>query len=196
VTLAEAIEAGLVQAQISGDGSPGHGFSSGDVIHIGLTRTGAARLEIELPKGTVLLNTTPGFQDMVVAAVTGITSGPTDRTYFPTSKMVLDDDEEQWFLVEAYCLDLYGQSPEFGSNLTVGGTAAPEVLAVLNTAAQMGREAGTVRATQIAVWATTQNPSRAQVEARVSVDDEDFGQARTVLEAAGADPASMQMFQY
>ena len=190
LTLTQAIQHGLVQVQITGNGA-----SSGDAINIGLTRTGPETLEIELPRGTILVSTTPGFQDMVVHAVKGRISGPMDQMYYPASRIVLDDDEEQWFVVEAYCLDLYGDNPEYGTDFVLAGAAHQDVLAVLDAAAQMGRDDASIYAIQIAVWAVAQDISRAQAEARISADEDDFVQARAVLERAGIDPASTRMFQ-
>jgi hypothetical protein len=190
LTLTQAIERGLVHAQITGNGA-----SSGDSINIGLTRTGPETLEIELPRGTVVLSTTSGFQDMVVHTVKGRISSPTAQMYSPTSRILLDDDEEQWFVVEAYCLDLYGDNPEYGTHFALADAAHQDIVAVLDAAAQMGRDDASIAAIQITVWAVAQDVSRAEVEARITTDAEDFVQARAILERAGINPASTQMFQ-
>jgi hypothetical protein len=190
LTLTQAIQHGLVQVEITGSGG-----SSGDAINIGLTRTEPETLEIELPRGTILHSTTPGFQNMVVHAVKGRISSPMDQTYYPASRIVLDDDEEQWFLVEAYCLDPDGDNPEYSTDFVLAGAANQDVVAVLEAAAQMGRDEASIWAIQIAVWAVAQDISRAQAEARISADEDDFVQARAVLERAGIDPASTRMFQ-
>lgn len=45
------------------------------------------------------------------------------------------------------------------------------------------------------VSSVAQDVSRAEVEARITTDAEDFVQARAILERAGINPASTQMFQ-
>jgi hypothetical protein len=190
LTLTQAIEHGLVQVQITGNGA-----SSGDAINIGLTRTQSETLEIELPRGTVLHSTASGFQDMVVHTVKGRISSPTALMYSPTSRIILDDDEEQWFLVEAYCLVFHGDNPEYSTHFALEGAAPQDIVAVLDAAAQMGPDDASIGAIQLAVWAVAEDVSRAEAEARFDTDDEDFVQARAILERAGINPASTRMFQ-
>jgi hypothetical protein len=190
LTLTQAIEHGLVLVEITGNGG-----SSGDSINIGLPRTQSETLEIELPRGTVLGSTTSGFQDMVVHAVKGRISSPTALMYSPTSRIVLDDDEEQWFIVEAYCLELHGDNPEYSTRFTLEGAAHQDIVAVLDAAAQLGPDDASIGAIQLAVWAVAEDVSRAEAEARLSTDEKDFVQAKAILERAGINPASTRMFQ-
>ncbi len=160
---------------------------------IALTRTTDQRLEIDVPTGTVLASSNPAFQDMVVRKLKGATDSQTSASYSPSSKIVLNTDEQRWFLFEAYCLNFERDNPTYATSFSVQGTSSAEVTAVLKAADELS-PSPSIGAIQAAVWAISENISKATLLSTFSVDDDDIAQARSLLEAAGVDPTTRALF--
>jgi hypothetical protein len=194
MTLREAIDQGVVDARVTGVGGPGGGASSGDSIMLGLTKRVSGEVRIDLPRGTVLSPSLPGPQNMVVRVVKGRTSSQQSTMYQPTATIVLTEAGEQWFLVEAYCLDTHLENPSYSTDFSVGGLGPPQVVQVLAAADRLQPEPS-LEAVQLAVWAANEDPTAAEVTSRFQADQADFNQARAILVEAGIDPNSKRMFQ-
>jgi hypothetical protein len=189
MTLGRAIAEGVVDAHITGAGG-----SSGDSIMLGLTKRVSGDVHIDLPAGTVLVASSPGFQNMVVRQVKGKTSSQHSTTYTPTSTIVLTENSEQWFLVEAYCLGLHLENPTYDTDFSVSGLATPQVVQVLEAADRLQPQPS-IAAVQLAVWAVSEDPTAQEVTSIFSANQQDFNQAHAILQEAGIDPNSRRMFQ-
>ena len=168
-TLSEAIDKGLVEAEITGMGA-----SSGDSINLELTRLTPYTIEIEVPKGTVLLASDMA-QNMVVYDVRGIR---------PVSKIVLDSSELQLFILEAYCLDFHKENPSSSTKFSVGTLADPRILRILDAADTIPPDIASVGAIQTAIWIVTDNVSVTELIDRFPVDPEDIDNAMVILDEA------------
>jgi hypothetical protein len=189
MSLGQAISNGVVDARITGTGG-----SSGDAIMLGLTRRTAADVQIDLPTGTLLVASSSAFQNMAVRGVKGEASSQHSITYVATGVIVLTQDGEQWFVVEAYCLGLYLENPGYSTDFSVGGLASPQVVQVLEAAGRLQPQPS-VAAVQLAVWAVSEDSTAGEVTSRFEADQSDFSQARAILVEAGIDPNSRRMFQ-
>jgi hypothetical protein len=189
MSLGQAISDGVVDARITGAGG-----SSGDSVMLGLTRRVAGHVHIDLPSGTVLVASSSAFQNMAVRGVKGEASSQHSTTYVPTGTIVLTQDGEQWFVVEAYCLGVHLENPSYSTDFSVGGLASPQVVQVLEAASRLQPQPS-IAAVQLAVWAANEDPTAAEVTSRFQADQSDFSQARAILEEAGIDPGSKRMFQ-
>src|SRR5829696_1321663 len=125
LTLSEAIEQGLVQAEFLGTGN-----ASGAAVVLQMRRTVADPLMITVPAGTRLANAAPREQDMVVRRLLGESTGR--RLFPPLTQIELRDDETYAFLLEAYCLEAHRDNPSDDAIFNYDGTADATVVAVLN----------------------------------------------------------------
>ena len=189
MTLSQAIGEGVLDAHITGTGA-----SSGDSVMLGLTKRVAGDVHIDLRTGTVLVASSSVFQNMVVHQVKGETSSQHSTAYAPRSAIVLTENSEQWFLVEAYCLGLHLENPTYDTDFSVSGLATPQVVQVLEAAHRLAPEPS-VAAIQVAVWAVSEDPTAQEVTSIFSANQQDLNQARAILQEAGIDPNSRRMFQ-
>ena len=185
-TLNEAINSGLVTAEITGSGA-----SSGDSIYLKLTRRTAEPLEITVPKGTVL-HASGGVQDMVVWKLSGIPAG--SQLIYPQSHIVLYIPEPQTFILRAYCLDFHKANPSSSTKFAVGSSADPQILKILNTVDNLSSEVASVAAIQIAIWVVTEDVSVKELHNRFLAHQEDINNAKIILEEAGIDTSAKRLF--
>ncbi len=193
MTLREAIDGGVVEASITGVGHAGHGSSSGDAVMLGLTKKVPGEVHIDLPMGTALISSRSGVQHMVVFRVKGRASSQQSQTYVPTSAIVLTEDTQQWFQLEAYCLETELENPDYGTDFSVGAQAPPDVVQVLAAADRLEPKPS-LEAIQLAVWAVSEDPTAIEVTSVFPASQQDFDEARAILEEAGIDPDSRRMF--
>ena len=172
-TLKEAIDKGLVEAEITGMGA-----SSGDSINLELTRLTPYTIEIEVPKGTVLLASDMA-QNMVVYKVRG---KPGITWIRHVSKIVLDSSEPQTFILEAYCLDFHKENPSSSTKFSVGTLADPRILRILDVADTF--HIASVGAIQTAIWIVTDDVSVKELIDRFPVAPEVIDNAMFILREA------------
>ena len=178
LTLSQALEQGLVEAQVRGNGS-----SSGDSIIVELTSKVPRALELTIPAGTVLRSKDPAAQNMVVLAVRGIPIG--GGRFRPVSTMRLTSDDPQEFLLEAYCLDFDRENPSGSTGFSVGELASPQVQAVFEALDKVPAAQRTIGAIQTAIWAVSDDVCERELQARFQVGAADLEAAQDILEAAG-----------
>ena len=95
IPLHEAVKDGKVSATVTGLGG-----STGDAIQIKVQRRVKDVLHLTLATGTVFRNDSGKAQNMAGATIKG--ESITDTTYRPLSEIVLLDDAEHAYVVEAY----------------------------------------------------------------------------------------------
>jgi|GEM_PF-1879136 len=185
-TLDEAIDSDLVKAEITGKGA-----SSGDSINLKLTRKTSEPIEITVPKGTVL-HASGGAQNMVVLKLSGIPEG--SQWIIPLSKIVLDSSEPQTFILEAYCLDFHKDNPSSSTKFSVGTATDHQILRILNAVDDLSSDTASLAAIQIAIWVVTEDVSKSELYNRFSAEQSDINNAKIILEEAGIDTSSKQLF--
>ncbi len=99
--------------------------------------------------------------------------------------------------VYANCMDFNKHGPDPSSKYTVGGMVGPnsslgKLIAALP---KVPADKITAAGLQSAVWAITNDVSKASVTRVLKADQADFDSARTILQAAGIDPASKALFK-
>ncbi|MCK4736085.1 MAG: PKD domain-containing protein [Methanophagales archaeon] len=186
-TLSEAIDKGVVKAEITGSGA-----SSGDSINLELTRLTLYTTEIRVPKGTVL-RSSGATQNMVVYKVSGIPKGTMWIT--PASKIVLDSSEPQTFILEAYCLDFHKENPRSSTKFSVGTLTDQQILRILNASDNLTSDITSVGAIQTAIWVVTEDVSKKELVDRFPVEQKDIDNAKVILEEAGIDTTSKRLFR-
>ncbi len=194
LTLGEAIDKGLVQAEIRGvSGMTGEGTSSGDAIEIKVRNISGRAVTLSLPAGTVLNSANPGVQNMVVHKVHGVKTGPI--TFYPASEIRLNVREGKEYLVLAYCLDWDKDNPTASTTFRLGAKPDPDIHKIMTTLDRLPRNRASIAAVQIAIWAVT-SPSLTtqELEARFQASAEDIATARFIIEKAGVPLAGKRIF--
>jgi hypothetical protein len=191
--ISEALAQGLITVEINGFvGTAFLGASSGDVIKMSLQRQKPETMKIIVPLGTVLVNNDAKHQDMVIMRLKG--QNPSVIGYYATQEIVLYGDAGQEYLFEAYCRDMDKDNIHSSSTFALGAPAAAEIVTVLTAAAGLSTETSTFGAVQVALWAITADPTRAEVTKRFEVDELAMAGAWTILEKAGINPVSKKLF--
>jgi len=191
--ISEALAQGLVTMEASGFvGTAFLGASSGDVIKLSFQRQKPETIKIIVPPGTVLINSDARHQDMVIMRLKG--QNPGIMGYYPIHEVVLYGDDRQDYLFEAYCQDMEKDNIHENNSFTLGTPAAADVVAVLNAAAGMELGETAFQSTQVALWALTDDPTRAEIDKRFKTDDAGLAGAWAILEQAGQDPAGRKLF--
>ena len=186
IGIQEAIETGLVTAEIRGNGS-----SSGDSIEISFELLVDQDLEIEVPNCTVLLPS-GSAQRMVVWGVQGIVTGPTTYRAESTITLRAGEDGDTTYLFEAYCLNIQGDNPTSETVFTLSDIAPETVCRVLSCGDQLN---ASLEAIQAAVWSVTDDVSESELLARFDVSASDVEIAQQVVQCAGVDPTTLRLFQ-
>ena len=186
-TLSEAIDNGLVNAEITGCGA-----SSGDSINLELARLTSDRIEIIVPRGMVLIASDKS-QNMVVYKVSGI---PEDSKWkIPVSEIILDSSDSQAYILEAYCLDFYKNNPGSNTRFSIETMTDPEIQNILDALDNLSLDITTVEAIQIAIWISTDDLSKEELLDKFPVDQKEIDNARIILEEAGIDTTSKLFFR-
>lgn len=186
-TLSEAINNGLVNAEITGCGA-----SSGDSINLELTRLTSDRIEIIVPRGMVLIASDKS-QNMVVYKVSGI---PEDSKWIiPVSEIILDSSDPQAYMLEAYCLDFYKNNPGSNTRFSIETMTDPEIQNILDALDNLSPDITTVEAIQTAIWISTDDLSKEELLDKFPVDQKEIDNARIILEEAGIDTTSKLFFR-
>ena len=171
IPLGQAVEEGKVEAEITGLGG-----STGDAIQVCVRRKVPQILRLTLAPGTVFKSTSGNAQDMVAAGIKGERVG--EMTYRPTSQIVLSDDAEHRFVVEAFCLDFHKPNPtsKHAFALSPSDVRAAAVLS-------LGKEkAASMKVIQSALWIDRERVTDTELKRRFSVNAEEIEQARQLIQ--------------
>ena len=179
ISLLDASSKGLVAFNISGTGG-----SSGDVIHVRVRRIVNRPLRLSLPEGTVLRSGNATVQNMIVSAIKGLLKSRTE--YFPRSVIELPTDEEQVYLVEAYCMDFEKENPGTGDTFELGDVNQ-QALTILRTVRKSSRSPEVIQA---ALWLTQGVPEE-KIKERFTMDDADWMSARLAVQRSGIAPCRL-----
>jgi hypothetical protein len=182
------VEMGLSDGLKSGaleGGFRGTGGSTGDSVV--LRAKGKLKLEIcpELEPGTVLGNVNSAGQNMVVQSLRGIPQG--DRIRW-VPRLSFEPETEIEYIFEAYCLNFSKHNPEESDRLVPAGTVPEELRGILNV------KSSDIDATQLALWAVTDNLSREAARNVFNATDSDVENARLIIVQAGLRPSSYRLF--
>jgi len=188
ITLPDAMGDGLVEAVLESTGA-----ASGSAATVRLRRLVPDELTISVPTGLVLVSSDPERQDVGVLRLLGETAG--GRSYRPATVIVLADDAEHTYIIEAYCLHAHKDNPRAGMPFTIAGLADAPIVAVLEAAAQNPDAKGQNLAIQAAVWAATDDITREEMNAiGYHLADAQLDLARAIIAAAGLAPEQYQLF--
>lgn len=140
LSLDVAVRKGLVEVDIRGRGS-----CSGDSVSVSVRRKAKHEVRVVVDPGTVLESTSGDVQRMACHQVKHEKVG---KKYKRVDVMVLNDEAEHTFLLEAYCLDQDKPTPNRESRFTIGSRDKDASRIIQN-----GKRAGaTIRAIQVAIW--------------------------------------------
>jgi len=115
--------------------------------------------------------------------------------YYPVESIILNKDEWQEYLFEAYCMDITKSNIYNSTSFSLGPEAGQDVISMLTTANTIGPEIATVSAIQIALWALANDPSLDDLKERFNVDDQTIDNAWKILWEAQLYPSSLKMFE-
>jgi hypothetical protein len=184
---------GIVQLKVSGyAGTSFGGVSSGDVIKISFLRQTPETIKIVVPLGTTLVSDDSARQNMVILRLKG--RDPSILGYYPVNEIILNQDDWQNFLFEAYCMNMSKSNIMSSTTFSVGNTASRDIQAMLSAAQTLGPEIATISAIQTALWVLTDNPSFDDISERFDVDDKTIDGAWAILDEAGLNPGSRNLF--
>lgn len=173
VPLNEAVQRGLVEAEVTGRGA-----CSGDAVRVEVRRKVSHEVRIVVVPGTIMENTTGNVQSMVCHGVKYQKEG---ERYRRVDVMVLSDDLTHTFLLEAFCRDFSKPTPAANSSFRLGAVDQQTTAVIVK-----GRENGVgTKAIQIAVW-TQRGVSEQEIRRRFSARDADFKAANTLVNAVNA----------
>ena len=196
-TLAEAISAGYVQANItgvSGASIGSAGASSGDVIILHIKRLVNYPIEITvLPTGTLLVPNSASAQTMAILKLEGIEVG--SGYHRARSQIILDTSEPVEYLFSAYCVDFTKNNPNATTTFTQSGMANPDVIKIFNILDQLPSNTTSITAIQTAVFVVTNNVSASELSSRFTSSTTEIQNAKTILQEAGISTTNKRLFQ-
>ena len=192
-SLLKALEAELIEANITGVSVIIGGVSSGDSIILHVKRLAEYVIEIEpLPTGTVL-EASGGAQKMVVLGLKGkFRHG--ELFYSPTDRILLWYFDIAKYLFSGYCVEFEKPNPDRDTLFSVGGMAREDVRKILHVLGELPENVTSVSAIQTAIFVLTDDISLEELESRFKSGVDQIDNARTILEAAGIDTTSRRLF--
>lgn len=191
--LSEALGKGLIEIKVNGSaGLSYNGVSSGDVIIISFLRQKPEIMKIVVPLGTTLICNNSAKQNMVILRLKG--RDPSILGYYPVDEIILNKDEWQKFLFEAYCLNMSKDQIFDSTTFSIGEPASQEVIAMLSASLELSTEKATIVGIQVALWVLTDNPSLEELRKRTTADDQAIASAWAILDKAGLNPGSRRLF--
>jgi len=192
-SIGEALAQDLISIKVNGyAGTSFLGVSSGDVIAVSFLRHVPQTLNIIVPMGTTLICDNSETQNMVILSLKG--RDPSVLGYYPVDEIILNKDEWQNFLFEAYCMNINKDNIHNSTTFSVGDLASENIIAILSEAREIGSEKASVSAIQIALWAHIDNPSFDAIQERFNIDQETMAAAWDILDGAGLNPGSLGLF--
>jgi len=171
VPLHEAMTNGQVWINVTSLGG-----ASGDTLLVTARRLVPRPLRVWLAPGTVFTSRSGNSQNMTGAAFKGERVG--DHAYRPEAEMLLQDDAEHAYVVEAYCLDFHKDNPRAGESFSV---TKPD--ARVGRLLSSGRRSSvSFPVLQSALWMEREKISEAEVRQRLPVRVEELRAARELLD--------------
>ena len=187
IALDEALKHDLVAVRVYGANN-----TCGDALVIHIQRKKAQNLKVTLTPGTRFQCLAPGTQNMV-----GLDVSKDRSTGMGASQMLLDDDQEHVYVLEAYCLNIEFKTPTHRDEFRVM-PVMPNFTRFL-AAARPALKSRT--ALQAALWVEIRNSDLPKVRTTLAaVSDDDLNAATAFIRkyhqakpaAAGAPPARPQ----
>ncbi len=170
VPLGQAIKEGKVEAVITG-----MGHSTGDAILITVRRNVSGVLRLTLRPGTVFRSVSGTVQNMAAASIKG--ERVNENSYRPETDIVLADNGQHSYLIEAYCLDFDKANPGRSDTFRLSGV---DEQAARLLGEGKGKSAS-ISAIQAALWMVRGGLSPAQIQSRFSVTPAEIDVARSIL---------------
>jgi hypothetical protein len=187
-SLSEAMEAGYVQANITGVGL---GTSSGDSIILRIKRVVEYTIEIEpVPTGTLLV-ASGNYQNMAVQALKGLY---TVIGYYPRNEILLDTSDEVSYLFSGYCVSFNKPNPTISTRFSISGNADANVLNIYSVLSQLPANVTGIAAVQTAIFVVTDDISKSELQSTFPSGVAEIQNARTILEQAGIDVSTKKLF--
>lgn len=185
--LPDAIEQGLITAKFQG--------WSRSVVIIELANLSDSEMEISVPEGLVLRSSIAGEANMVLERVEGRTTKITKGwiNYYETSKIVLDPAEEKKYVLDAYSLECHKEDPGYDSTLSIR-EVDPNMQNILATLEALPDGTTDTNSVQTAIWVSTDNITRTEVDGLLAFREKYILNARTILQEAGVDISSKRLF--
>ena len=169
-----AVRSGVVEVSLRGRGS-----CSGDSVSVTVQRKSKNDLQLVIESGTVLESTSGDVQSMVCY---GVKYEKVGDKYRRVDVMVLDDDKEHTFLLEAYCRDRSKPTPQRHSLFSIGVVDKSNSRLI-----EKGKKAGaTTRAIQVAIWNRTDASDFEESSRSISASPAETEVAQGILAAARA----------
>jgi hypothetical protein len=191
-SLSEAVAAGYVEANITGNSLHLLGTSSGDSIHLNLERLVNYAIEIDVfPTGTLLVPSSGDAQSMAILELRGLYSG---LVCYRQDRIILDTQDSVRYLYSAYCVSFDKGNPTGATLFIQSGLADSEVIKIYDVIDQLPEDVTGVAAIQTAVFVVTDDISLAELESRFSSGVDEVENARTILETAGIDISTKALF--
>lgn len=174
LSLDVAVRRGLIEVDIRGRGS-----CSGDAVSVSVRRKAKHEVRVVVEPGTVLESTSGDVQRMACQQVKHEKVG---KKYKRVDVMVLNDEAEHTFLLEAYCLDRDKPTPSKESRFTIGSVDKDASRIIQN-----GKEAGaTIRAIQVAIWNRKDAPDFEGTSRSINASPAETQVARGILATSEA----------
>jgi hypothetical protein len=179
--LNEAIKLGAIEGEFRGTGA-----SSGDAITF--KGKGTLKLSIcpRLEPGSILENASGSAQNMVVASVRGLTAGTRMRV---ATELTFEPEIESEYVLKAYCVNFEKDNPSEADRLQISGVASPDIVRVVALGSP------NIVATQLAIWAITDDVGMADVVAKFNATTVDVSAARALMLRAALDPTRYRLFR-
>ena len=137
--------------------------SARHTILIAVQRKVPEALRLTLTPGTVFESVTGTVQNMAGASIKGERVG--ERSYRPTTEIVLADNDRHSYVVEAYCLDFHKGNLRPSDRFSIAPSDG-QTLRIL----QAGKAKGaSIQVIQAAVWIDRDGATAAQLKQRFSV---------------------------
>jgi hypothetical protein len=168
------------------------GGSSGDVCVGTFKHAQGESFNLQIPTGTVLRNDDSNHESFVVVRLKGELQSVSSKMYTEKKAIILSSGDEFIGGLECYSLDALLESPESSDSFSVDGVVSGDTKAVVEAL----ENDDNLAANQIAVWATTDDLTRDDLDLiGYTFKDSDIDAAKQIVEKAKLDPASFKIFQ-
>jgi len=181
VSLEKAFELGALNGEFRGTGA-----SSGDSILLKAKNELTAEICPKFEPGTILENGNAAAQNMVLSRLMGKPSGMYIR---PEVELHFEPGIEADYIFEAYCVNFSKDNPGNSDTLRVQGPANSDIAKLI------ALHSNNVTATQLAIWAVTDNVKAHDVTEKFGATSADIAAARNLMEEAGLSLDSFRLFR-
>jgi len=173
IPLEQAVKDGKVEVKISGTGA-----STGDAILITARRKVPEVVRLTLTPGTVFKSVSGTVQNMLGGSVKGERVG--EKSYRPTTEIVLRDNETHTYVIEAYCLDFHKGNPGPSDSFSIA-SCDERALTILRAGKTKG---ASIQALQAALWMDRDGATAGQLQQRFPASGADIQAAKRLLDEA------------